>query len=433
MARHSTCDGQTRRDILKAGVLGVTGLNLAGYLRGVAHGEVQGAKAKAKSAIFISLGGGPTHMDTFDLKPNAPAELRGEFKPIATNVPGVEFCEHLPKLAQCADKFAILRGVSHTLAAHDLGTKYMNTGNRPIPSLEFPGYGAVVAKEIPTRDDLPAFVAIPNSPQRAGYLGVQYSPLQTNSAPKAGLPYSVRGFSLGRGLTVNDIERRQNLLKDLDTAFRNVDESNELIGGLDEFAQQAHTIISSPTAREAFDVSKESPAIAQPFGDQPFGQSCLLACRLVEAGVRFATVTFGGWDMHRNVFETLKTGKLAQLDAGLSGLFNALAAKGLLESTAVFVTGEFGRTPKINPNVGRDHWPRAMFCLMAGGGIKGGQVIGASDDQGMGPAKDAITPDAVAGSFYQALGIDFHKEYNTSTGRPVMIVRDGTVIPQLFA
>lgn len=430
MARHSTCDGRTRRDVLKAGVLGMTGLNLAGYLRGVAHGDVQ--PAKAKSAIFISLGGGPTHMDTFDLKPNAPAELRGEFKPIPTNVPGVEFCELLPKLAQCADKFAILRGVSHTLAAHDLGAKYLNTGNRPIPSLEFPGYGAVVSKELPTREDLPAFVAIPNTPQRAGYLGVQYAPLQTNSAPKAGAPYSVRGFSLARGLTITDIERRQNLLKDLDTAFRSADESNELIGGLDEFAQQAHTIISSPRAREAFDVSRESPAIAQPFGDQPFGQSCLLACRLIEAGVRFATVTLGGWDMHRNVFETLKSGRLAQLDTGLSALFNTLALKGLLDSTAVFVTGEFGRTPKINPNVGRDHWPRAMFCLMAGGGMKGGQVIGASDDHGMGPASTPITPDAVAGSFYRALGIDFHKEYHTSTGRPVMIVRDGDVIPQLF-
>ena len=162
-----------------------------------------------------------------------------------------------------------------------------------------------------------------------------------------------------------------------------------MIGGLDEFAQQAHTIISSPRAREAFDVSQESPAIAQQFGDQPFGQSCLLACRLVEAGVRFATVTFGGWDTHRNIFETLKTGRLPQLDEGLSALFNTLAAKGLLESTAVFVTGEFGRTPKINPNAGRDHWPRAMFCLMAGGGIKGGQVVGASDDKGMGPAGDA--------------------------------------------
>jgi len=430
MASHSTCDGQTRRDVLRAGVLGTAGLSLAGYLRGTAQGQVRPAAARA--AIFVSLGGGPTHIDTFDLKPNAPVEFRGEFKPIATNVPGVSICEHLPKLAQCADKFALLRGVSHTLAAHDLGAKYMNTGNRPLPSLEFPGYGAVVAKEMPSPADLPAFVAIPNTPQRAGYLGVQYAPMQTNAAPQSGKPFAVRGISLGRGLTIADVERRQRLLTDLDTAFRGFEEPGGLIEGLDEFSQQAHDIITSPRAREAFDTSREAPAIAKPFGEHAFGQSCLLACRLVEAGVRFTTVTFGGWDTHRNNFQTLKEGKLAQLDDGLSALFNTLAAKGLLQSTAVFVTGEFGRTPKINPNAGRDHWPRAMFCLLAGGGMKGGQVLGASDEHGMGPASEAITPDAVASSFYHALGIDYHKEYHTNTGRPVMIVRSGEFIERLF-
>jgi hypothetical protein len=430
MPTNSYCDGVRRRDFLRVGVLGGVGLTLPAYLRMLKAGEV--APNRAKSAIFINLGGGPSHMDMFDLKPEAPAEFRGEFNPIKTNVAGVEICEHLPQLAQCADKYAILRGVSHTLAAHELGTKYMNSGNRPLPSLEFPGFGAVVSKELPSPSDLPAFVAIPNTPQRAGYLGVQYAPLSTNASPQLGRPFSVRGISLGRGLTVTDLEKRQGLLRDLDTAFRDVESHDELVRGLDEFGQQAHGIIGSSSARTAFDISKENPKVAERFGANPFGQSCLLATRLIQAGVRFVTVSLGGWDTHANNFTQLKGGKLATLDSGLAGLFNTLAERGLLESTAVMVTGEFGRTPKINPRAGRDHWPRAMFVLMAGGGVKGGQVIGASDEKGMGPAAEAITPDQVAASFYHNLGIDYTKEYHTPTGRPVMIVREGGLIEQLF-
>ncbi len=193
-------------------------------------------------------------------------------------------------------------------------------------------------------------------------------------------------------------------------------------------------MISSPRSRKAFDISQEEPDVAKLFGDSAFGQSCLLAARLIEAGVRFVTVTFGGWDTHTDNFNRLKTQLLPELDAGLAGLVQPTwPSAGLLETTSVFVTGEFGRTPKINPRAGRDHWPRAMFCLLAGGGMKGGQVIGASDDKGMGPAGEAITPDKVAASFYHSLGIDSTKEYHTNTGRPVMIVREGTVIDGLFA
>ena len=431
MAINRYCDGVQRRDFLKVGVLGGLGLNLASYLRMSQAGEV--APAKAKSAIFVNLSGGPSHMDTFDLKPDAPSEFRGEFNPIKTNVDGVEISEHLPKLAGCADKYAILRGVSHNVAAHELGTQYLNTGNRPIPSLEFPGYGSIVSKELGAERDLPSFVAIPNTPQIAGYLGVRYAALQTNATPAIGRPFSVRGISLGRGLTVTDVEKRQQLLKDLDTAFKGYEKSSDLIGGLDQFSQQAYDMISSPRARDAFDISKEPAGLAEKFGNHAFGQSCLLAARLVEAGVRFTTVTFGGWDTHQNNFETLKTQRLPQLDEGLAALFTTLSERGLLESTTVFVTGEFGRTPKINPRGGRDHWPRAMFCLLAGGGVKGGQVLGASDDKAMGPAGDPITPDQVAASFYHTLGIDYTKEFHTHTGRPIMIVRDGSLVPGLFS
>lgn len=432
MAIFSTCDGMRRRDFLQVGAAG-SALSLAGFLRMADAGQVK--SSKATSAIFINLAGGPSHLDSFDLKPEAPAEYRGTFNPIKTNVEGVEISEHLPKLAACADKYAILRGVSHTLAAHQLGSEYVNTGNRPLPSIEYPGIGAVVSKELTAPADLPPFVAIPNATQRPGFLGVQYAALNTNGAPQPGKPYSVRGIALANGLTIEEVERRQNLLQDLDRTFASVEKQNQLLSGLDRFSEQAYSIITSKRAREAFDVSRESPKFAEPFGTDAFGQSCLLAARLVESGVRFCNISLGGWDTHQDNFTRLKTKLLPTLDTGLSALLNGLAEKGLLESTAVWVTGEFGRTPKINARSaegGRDHYPRCMFMLMAGGGVRGGQVIGLSDDKATQPAHAAITPDDVAASFYRTLGIDHQQEYHTNTGRPIMIVRDGKVIEKLF-
>ncbi len=407
MAISKTCDGVHRRDFLRVGAIGA-GLTLSGYLRMAQAGEVQPG-AKAKSAIFINLTGGPSHMDTFDLKPNSASEYRGTFNPIKTNVDGVEICEHLPLLAQCADKFAIL---------------------------EYPGYGSVVTKEKPGEQDIPPFVAIPNSNQRPGFLGVQYAPLNTTATPRAGQPFNVRGISLGGGITVAEIERRANLLADLDRTFAAVESNSQLLTGLDRFSEQAHAIITSKRARAAFDISQESAEFAKPYGTDPFGLSCLLATRLVESGVRFVATTLGGWDTHQDNFTKLKTSNLPKLDMGLSALLNGLEQKGLLESTVVYVTGEFGRTPKINTRSaegGRDHYPRCMFMLMAGGGVRGGQVIGESDDNAMAPRHEAITPDDVAASFYHALGIDHTHEYHTNTGRPITIVRDGHVIKQLFS
>ncbi len=442
MASNRYCDGVTRRDFLQAGVLSGTGLSLASYLRLAEAGEVRATRGK--SAILVYLGGGPSHMDTFDLKPEAPAEYRGEFRPIDTNVPGMAVCEHLPLLARCADKFAILRGVTHSLAAHELGTKYLNTGNRPTPALDYPGYGAVVSKELPAAADMPPFVAIPNTAQSAGYLGVRYAALQTNATPAPGQPFNVRGITIGSGLTVTDVERRQRLLRDVDTAFKGHEADSDLLDGLDKFQEKAYSILSSPRARQAFNLAAEEPRVIEGFGKNPFGQSCLLAGRLIEAGVRFATVSFGGWDTHAQNFNALKgtadpkggkgaLGLLPRLDAGLSALFTWLDARKLLDSTAVLVTGEFGRTPKVNRNAGRDHWARAMFVLLAGGGMRGGQVVGASDARGEGPVGEGIKPDDVAASFYHSLGINPTKEYHTSTGRPVMIVREGQVLKPLFA
>jgi hypothetical protein len=323
--------------------------------------------------------------------------------------------------------------VSHSLAAHEFGTKYMNTGNRPIPSLEFPGYGPVVTKEKGGPRDLPPFVAIPDTNQVAGYLGVEYAPFSTTSVPRAGQPFTVRGITLRNGLTVEEVEKRKNLLKGLDTTFKGFEKDSDLINGLDRFSQRAYDIISSPRSREAFDTSREKPEVAKTFGESPIGQSCLLATRLIESGVRFVSLSSGGWDTHEDNFGRLKGKLLPELDQAVSALFTSLDRKGLLASTAVFVTGEFGRTPKINGRGGRDHFPRSMCVLMGGGGLKGGQVIGASDDKAQGPASgDGITPDDVAASFYHALGIDCRKEYKTNTGRPIAIVRHGKPIPELF-
>jgi uncharacterized protein (DUF1501 family) len=434
MTIHTTCDGVKRRDFLKAGVLGTAGLSLAGYLELSARGAVA-STGKAKNAIFVNLPGGPSHMDSFDLKPDAPAEYRGLFNPIKTNASGVEICEHLPTLAKCADKFALLRGVSHALGAHALGQEYVNTGTRPIASVQYPGYGSIVARELASPPDLPPYVAIPNHNFGGGYLGVKYAPLATGAVPRPGQPFAVRGIALQGGLTVKDVERREALLDDLDKAFAGFEVNSQLLDGLDKFGQQAHAMITSRRAREAFDVSKESPAFAKPFGDRPFGMSCLLATRLVESGVRFCTVSLGGWDTHQNNFPRLKDTLLPQLDTGLSALLGGLAEKGLLDSTAVFVTGEFGRTPKINNRSnpgGRDHYPRCMCMLLAGGGVRGGQVLGESDEKATVPKGKGFTPDDVAASFFHNLGIDPTKEYHTNTGRPIMIVRDGQVIDELF-
>jgi uncharacterized protein (DUF1501 family) len=233
-------------------------------------------------------------------------------------------------------------------------------------------------------------------------------------------------------VTVEQFENRQKLLRRVDTAFEELKSSSSLVQGLDRFDQQAYAVISSPKAREAFDASREPAAVSAAFGEHRFGQSCLLAVRLIEAGVRFATVSFSGWDTHSNNFRQCQESLLPQLDQGLASLLTALDERGLLETTTVFVTGEFGRTPKINERAGRDHWPRAFCVLLAGGGIRGGQVLGASDEKGMAPAGEPITPDQIAATFYHTLGIDSQKEYHTNTGRPVMIVREGSVLAPLL-
>ena len=418
-----------RRQFLKVGALGA-GLTLSQYLRLTHAGAAD--TTTTRSAILVFLKGGPSHLDTFDPKPDAPAEYRGEFNPIKTNVPGVEICEHLPKLARCADQYALVRGITHNLADHGLGSTYLLTGNRPGPLIKYPTYGSVVSRELPSPPDLPSFVSIDEPLDGPGFLGIQHSALATGEKPRADRPFNVRGVTLGEGLSLAQMENRQQLSRDLDTLFRGHEKLNNDVLALDEFAGKAHRILSSANTRRAFDLGAEPASIADRFGAHETGRSMLLACRLIEAGVRFVTVIVDNWDTHQQNFQSLKRTLLPQFDQGLSALFATLRERGLLASTSVLVTGEFGRTPKINGTAGRDHWPQAMFALLAGGRVRGGQVLGASDATASEPAEGGWSPDDLAASFYQNIGLNPRKEYNTSTGRPIQLIREGRPIERLF-
>ena len=417
-----------RRQLLKVGAVG--GLTLTHYLRAFASQK----GTPKRSAIFIYMEGGPSHQDTFDLKPNAPAEVRGEFKPISTEVPNMHVCEHLPELAKRANQFAIIRSVSHNVADHGLGKKYVLTGNKPTQTVSYPEYGSVVSRQFPSDADLPTYVSIDESFAGPGYLGSQYSPL-TADKPKHGFEYHVRGVSMDDGLTVGRYKLQKQLLDDLDTAFRGFENLDDQVRSMDRFAQQAYEIISSPKTRAAFDLSKEKESESDRFGKHEFGQSLLLAARLIEAGVHFVTVRLRpaefDFDTHLDNFSRLST-LLPPFDRGLADLFDRLSERSLFSSTAILCMGEFGRTPKINPNSGRDHWARAMCALIAGGAIKGGQVIGATDATASAPAGTAYTPDDLAATFFANIGIDPRTEFQSNVGRPITLVRDGEPIGDVF-
>ncbi|MEW4486428.1 DUF1501 domain-containing protein [Thalassoglobus sp. JC818] len=419
----------SRRHFLQVGSLGAS-LTLSDYLR-FAHAENQ--SDNGRSAVLVFLGGGPSHQDTFDMKPQAPAEYRGLFSPIPTSVPGVGICEHLPKLARRANQYAIVRGITHSLADHGLGTRYLMTGNLPTPVVDYPMYGSVVSKEFPATPDLPSFVSIERPVEGPGYLGAEYGPLSTGEKPRYGQPFRVRGITLDGTMTLGRYRKRRQLVEDIDTAFAEYEELDESVRSLDRFSDQAYQIISSTKARSAFDLTLEKEQEVDRFGRHEFGQSMLLTTRLIEAGVRFVTVLLEGWDTHQDNFNQLGRELLPNFDQSLTAMLDRLKEQGRLASTSVLVTGEFGRTPKVNRNAGRDHWARAMCSLMAGGSVQAGQVIGATDDKAEGPIGDGFTPDDLAASFFQNIGIDPRTEYNANVGRPITLVRDGSTIPGLLS
>ena len=427
------CDGITRRDALLAGVAGAFGLNLASMLKLDASEK---AATKPKNAIFIFLTGGQSHIDTWDMKPNA-GDKKGEFNSIATNVTDLRVCEHMPYLAKQADKYAVVRNVSHTQGAHSPGQRYLQTGNRKIPSLEYPDYGSVIAKEHQSPRGVPQYVLLPGGGSNSavyssGHLGVAFGPFTALGDPNA-KKYSVRALATPAGFTAQKINARQRLLQRVDTRFRDAGLVDQNLEGMDKSYQRAFEILQSKTVRKAFDIGSESDKVRDQYGRHTFGQSCLLARRLVEAGTRCVSVYSGGWDTHQNNFRELKNNLLPPWDQGLAGLIADLHDRGLLENTVVWCTGEFGRTPTINDKgSGRDHFARAMSMLYAGCGIEGGHVIGKTDKTASQPVGESYSPDDAAASFYHAIGINAQKEYHTSDGRPVMIVGKGQPIKKLW-
>jgi len=450
--RRTDCEGFYRRDFLKLGSAGLLGLTLTDLLRMEARAKDVTATAsagkKAKSVIMVWLAGGPATIDMWDLKPNAPEGIRGEFKPIPTSVPGVEISEHLPKMAKAMDKASVVRSLYHTIPSHEIATVFMTTGNKPTAALQYPSLGSLTAKLMKVDKGVPPCVTFGDlrggKAGGAGYLGTGYNPFIVEGAAGAAnakvnpnFNLRVRGITLPNNFSLDDLAKRDELLKKFDNGLKALDSSNELADGLDAFHRQALEILRSDKTKKAFNLAQESSETRERYGMTPFGQGVLAARRLVEAGVRFATVSIGGWDTHQNNFASLKDRLLPPVDRSLSALIEDLDQRGLLDSTIVYCAGEFGRTPKINSrgngSGGRDHWARSMACVLAGGGIKRGYAHGTTDSQGMAPATDPVTPDDIAATIFHCLGIDPHMELQTPTGRPVQLFREGKVVEKLLA
>ena len=402
------CEGNTRRDFLSVGSAGLLGLTLPGVLAAEARAanttrRDSTSAAKAKGVILVWLSGGPATIDMWDNKPNAPEGIRGEFRSIDTAAPGIQFAETLPKMARVADKVSVVRSLYHTIPSHSPATVFMTTGNRPTAALQYPSMGSLTSKLMRTEVGVPPYVTFGDvrggTAGLAGYLGTGYNPFVIEGAGGGGAngrapAFRVRGISLdGTRITLTDLENRDRLLSSLDNGFRAVDRSSELVDGLDTFHRQALEILRSDKTKKAFDLAAESNATRELYGNTPFGQSALAARKLIEAGVRFATVSIGGWDTHSQTFQAHKTRLMPQLDQVLAALIADLDQRGLLDSTIVMCAGEFGRTPKVNKNAGRDHWARSMAAVVAGGGFKKGYAHGTTDASGMAPATDPVTPD----------------------------------------
>ena len=437
--KRTDCEGFHRRDFLSIGTAGALGLTLPGILAAEARAAAKGeTKAKAKGVILLWLAGGPATIDMWDNKPEAPEGIRGEFKSIKTTADGMQVAETFPKVADVGDKITVVRSLYHTIPSHGPATVFMQTGNKPTAALQYPALGSLAAKLLTTETGIPPYVTFGDvrggQAGLAGYLGTGYNPFVIEGGGRgANAGFSVRGLTLRGTFTLEDLEKRDQLLRKFDDGFAGLDKSNDLVDGLDTFHQQALDILRSDKTRKALDVSAEKPTTRDLYGTTPFGQGALAARRLIEAGVRFATVTLGGWDTHNQTFTAHKTRLAPTTDQVLAALVKDLDDRGLLDSTIVMCAGEFGRTPKINARAGRDHWARSMACVLAGGGFKRGYVHGSTDASGMAPATDPCTPDDVASTIFRNLGVDTGMELQTPTGRPMQLFREGKVIEKIIA
>jgi uncharacterized protein (DUF1501 family) len=436
LGRHRTCDGVTRRDFLRVGALSTFGLTLPGLLAAQADpAKPEKAKAKRdKACIVLWMNGGPSQIDTFDPKPEAPSDYRGPFGAIPTNLKGVYVSEHLPNLAKQMDKLSVLRSVTSPDATHETATHYLLTGYPFNPAIEYPAYGAVLAREKGFYGAMPPYALLGGYPFNhgsGGYMGAIYNPFLIDGDPN-NPHFSVQDVSAPNGVDIVRLDRRRRLREALDNWQKNKDTAHKSAQTLDEFYARAYDLVTSPEAKKAFNLKDEPDKIRDAYGRNYFGQSCLLARRLVEAGVRCVTINFGGWDTHENNFNALKNHLLPPVDKGYAALLSDLHDRGMLDTTLVVWMGEFGRTPKINPSAGRDHWSGAISVCMGGGGVKTGQVVGSTNERSEYPKERPIRVEDVAATLYHALGVDTEKEYMSPQERPIKINYDGAPIPELL-
>lgn len=448
------CDGMHRRSFLQLGVAGMASLGLSQVMQARAESAKSLASKKNTKVILIWLDGGPGHMDMYDMKPEAAPEYRGLWKPIKTKVPGFDITEMYPKQAKITDKFSIVRSLHHDTGDHFAGGHRMLTAkdmgvSGANNSQKFPGIGAIADRELGSREPgLPGYAAIPYGMSigiRPGYfgghmLGAQHNPFETvNDA--ASPTFKVPNLELTQGLTIDKLEDRRSLSKRFDVMRKQLDERPDT-QAMDRFAEEAHQFVLGAAARKAFDISKEDPKLRDQYGRHSWGQSTLLARRLVEAGCTFATVHLGGWDHHWDLKKGYET-NLPIVDSLVSSLFLDLDDRGLLDETLVVLCGEFSRTPKMNDGgnggkpmsmgtPGRDHWGNSMFCLMGGGGVKGGMIYGSTDAKGERPKDKACTPSNIHATIYEVLGMDPKLQLLDPSGRPVNVLDDPTPIRELL-
>lgn len=419
------------------------GVTLSGLLQSQAQAAEAGTGKEDVSLIVLFLKGGLSTIDTLDLKPNAPSEFRGDFKPISSNVPGIELCEHLPRLSQQADKFALLRNFTHTDSGHGPADHWMLTGYAPRPGFnptlkpnnQFPSYGSIVAKKMGPRGSVPPYVCLPRMHNSGGsaYLGATAAPFVVEADPNAP-NFAVPDLIPPLNVPTDRLGNRLELLQSVDR-FRQTAESqaNQAAKALSTFQQKAFQLMTSAETKAAFDIAREPDALRDRYGRHSLGQSCLMARRLVEAGVRCVTIDHTNWDTHYDNFNVLKNDLLPHLDTGLTTLLQDLHERSMQKKTLVLVMGEFGRTPRVNKDAGRDHWGPSNCILLSGGGIGGGLVVGATNDHGEKPAANPVGPADLAATVFDCLGINAQDEFHTPEGRPVKIANDGRVIRELFA
>lgn len=439
--RHlANCEGIGRRDFIQTGLGALGGLGLTDMVKL----QSQAASGSANRCIFIWLDGGPSHYETFDPKPDAPSEIRGEFGTVPTTVPGVHFCDKFPELAKTFDKFTVIRSIAHNQNNHGAGNHYLMTGRpTPVPVgcgayVTFhPSFGSVVSKHRNVKHGLPAYISTPRMSRSGGpnFLGAEHAPFVISDNP-ASSSFRVRDVTLPKEIAEGRSKNRVELRRSLDTMRRITDAAAEDPAiAFDDYYASAFDLITSTEAQEAFDISREPEETREKYGKNDFGQRLLLARRLTEVGVPFVTVYYGGWDDHRKLFESFKKkdSKAERVDVGVAALIRDLAERGTLDNTMVCLLGEFGRTPKINKDVGRDHWSFAMSVLMAGAGIPGGQIVGATDVKGYYANENIYAPEDFAASLYTKLGVDHETILYDTANRPVQLINNGRLIKELFA